>query len=213
MPFSIDFSKYELVDLSLEVELNQKVPGRPFEVREGRLGDGTRKFDIVNTHTHVGTHIESPWHFYGDRETCSDFPLDKFLGPARLLKGILPAGEDQVPVASVREQLEPYRGTFKHLVVRNDTDRRPLRFRRDCVDYFAGLGLDVFAFDSTIEFGEGAADGERFHDLLLGGGTMLAEFPDNTQGLHRDEFFLFAVPLKIKGVDSSWCRMFAIVEK
>lgn len=213
MPFDIDFSKYELIDLSLEVTMNQTVPGRPFEVREGRLGDGTRKFDIVNTHTHVGTHIESPWHFYGDRQTCSDLGLEKFMGPARLLKGVLPDGEDQVPCDYVREQLEPYRGTFKHLVVRNDTDQRPLRFRRDCVDYFAGLDLDVFAFDANIEFGEGAADGERFHDLLLSKCTMLAEFPDNTQALTRDDFYLFAVPLKIKNLDSSWCRMFAIVEK
>lgn len=213
MRFDIDFSAYDLVDLSLEVALNQKVPGRPFTVREGRLGDGTRKFDVVDTHTHVGTHVESPWHFYGDRETCSDFDLTKFMGSARLLKGILPPGQDRVPVDYVREQLDPYRDTFRHLVVRNDTDRRPLRFHPDCVDYFATLGLDIFAFDATIEFGEGAADGERFHDVLLGGGTLLAEFPDNTQALARDDFYLFAVPLKIKGVDSSWCRMFAIVEK
>ena len=213
MPFDIDFTKYELVDLSLEVGLNQNVPGRPFEVREGRLGDGTRKFDIINTHTHVGTHIESPWHFYGERETCSDYPLDKFMGTTRLLKGVLPPGQDQVPNDYVREQLEPWRGTFKNLLVRNDTDQRPLRFRRDCVDYFAELDLNVFAFDATIEFGEGAEDGTRFHDLLLGNGTLLAEFPDNTHALKCDAFYLFAVPLKIKGLDSSGCRMFAIVEK
>ncbi len=213
MAFDIDFSKFELVDLSLEVRMNQDVPGRPFEVREGRLGDGTRKFDIVNTHTHVGTHIESPWHFYGAGDTCSDYPLGKFMGPATLLKGTLPVGHDEVPVEAVREQLESRRGTFRHLLVRNDTVERPLRFRRECVDYFAGLDLDVFAFDATIEFGQGQADGERFHDLMLGKGTLLAEFPDNTQALTRDDFYLFAVPLKIKGLDSSACRMFAIVEK
>lgn len=213
MPFDIDFKKYDLVDLSLEVRLNQDVPGRPFEVREGRLGDGTRKFDIVNTHTHVGTHIESPWHFYGEGNTCSDYELRKFMGPARLLRGALPAGHDQVPVDYVREQLEGHRGSFKHLVVRNETEHRPLRFHRDCVDYFASLDLDVFAFDATIEFGQGQKDGERFHDLLLGKHTLLAEFPDNTDALQRDAFYLFAVPLKIKGVDSSACRMFAVVER
>ncbi|MBM3289384.1 MAG: cyclase family protein, partial [Candidatus Hydrogenedentes bacterium] len=62
--FSIDFSKYAMVDLSMPVVPNQLTAGRPFEVREGRLGDGTLKYDIVNTHTHVGTHIESPVHYY-----------------------------------------------------------------------------------------------------------------------------------------------------
>jgi arylformamidase len=213
MVFDIDFARYKLVDLSLEVIPNQTVPGRPFEVREGRLGDGTRKFDIVNTHTHVGTHVESPWHFRGEGKTCSDFGLDKFMGRATLLRGVLPTGENEVPVEYVREQLEPRRGTFKILLVRNDTQARPLRFRRGCVDYFAALGLNMFAFDSTIEFGQGQADGERFHELMLGALTLLAEFPDNTQALDRDDFYLFAAPLKIRDIDSSACRMFAIVEK
>src|SRR5690606_27217336 len=88
MPFAIDWNAYRLVDLSLPVFPNQTVPGRPFEVKRSHLPDGTHKFDIVNTHTHVGSHIESPWHFYGEGKTCTDYPLDFFMGTAALLRGV-----------------------------------------------------------------------------------------------------------------------------
>lgn len=213
MVFDIDFTAYKLVDLSLEVIPNQKVEGRPFEVKEGRLGDGTLKYDIVNTHTHVGTHIESPYHFYFKGNSCSDYPLEHFMGKAALLKTDIADDIERISVDFVKGQLEPRRGQFEILFVRNDTSRRPLMFDLECVPYFAELNLKMFAFDSTISFGEGAEAGTIFHDLLLSRDTLLVEFPDGAQHLDKDVFYLFAVPLKIKGIDSSGCRLFAIVER
>ncbi len=213
MVFDIDFKKYKLVDLSLEVVPNQKVEGRPFEVKEGRLGDGTLKYDIVNTHTHVGTHIESPYHFYFKGNSCTDYPLEHFMGQATLLKTDIAEDSPTVTLDFVKEQLEPRRGSFEMLFVRNDTPRRPLMFDLDCVPYFAELTLKLFAFDSTINFGEGAEAGKTFHDLLLSRDTLLVEFPDSAADLDKDLFYLFAVPLKIKGIDSSGCRLFAVVER
>jgi len=213
MVFDIDFSQYKLVDLSLEVQPNQTVPGRPFAVREGRLDDGTWKFDIIDTHTHVGTHVESPWHFYGRGNTCTDYPLEKFIGRA-VLVAPKPAGDAEwVAADTLRAALEPRRGQFSILFLRNDTDRRPLPMHMDCVTYLAELGLDLLVFDSTIGFGEGHEDGRTFHDVLMSRDVLFVEFPANAQALDRDEFFIMAVPLNIKGIDSSPCRLFAIVEK
>ncbi|MBI4558955.1 MAG: cyclase family protein [Candidatus Hydrogenedentes bacterium] len=213
MVFDIDFNKYRLVDLSLEVVPNQTDPYRPFEVRPGRLGDGTHKFDIINTHTHVGTHIESPWHFYGKGNTCTDYPLEKFMGRTILLKSNPSAGQDRICLADVKQQLESRRGTFKILYVRNDSGQKPLRFDMECIPYFAELGLNLFIFDSTIEFGQGLEDGRKFHDLLMSRDVLFIEFPNNSPDLDRDEFFVFALPLKIKNLDSSACRLLAILER
>jgi len=60
--FHIDEAKYRIVDLSTRIA----PPGtedRPFRVERGRLADDSFKHD-VSTHTHVGTHIESPAHFF-----------------------------------------------------------------------------------------------------------------------------------------------------
>jgi kynurenine formamidase len=211
--FDIDFARYRLVDLSLAVIPNGGVPGRPFEVKEGRLEDGTRKFDIVNTHSHVGTHIESPWHFYGEGATCTDYPLEKFMGKAALFRGQSADGQNSVQPEQLRAALHPKHGDFSILFLRNEIGGQLLNFDPACVDYLASLRLDVLAFDSTISFGNRAEDGQRFHDLMLGGDTLLAEFPDNAREIDKEDFYLFAVPIRYQGLDSCPCRMFAVVER
>jgi arylformamidase len=213
MVFEIDWTKYRLVDLSWEVVPNQMPADRPFDIREGRLGDGTLKYEITNTHTHVGTHIESPFHFYFKGNTCTDYPLEKFMGKAALLTTNIPENAPGVSLDHVKEQLEPKRGSFEILFVRNDTPRRPLYFDIACVPYFAGLNLKLFAFESTINFGREPKDGRTFHDLLLSRDTLLIEFPANAAALDRDFFYLFAVPLRVKNLDSSACRLFAVLER
>lgn len=212
MLFDIDLSRYKLVDLSWQVVPNQTVPDRPFAVREGRLGDGTWKFDIVDTHTHVGTHVESPWHFYGSGKTCTDYPLEKFMGRAVAIAP-KPSDGDWVRLDDLRPKLDARKGTFKVLFIRNATALRPLRIDMACVPYLAQLGINLFVFDVTIAFGDTHEDGRTFHDVLMSRDILLVEFPDNGAALDREEFYLFAVPLKIKGLDSSACRLFAVVER
>lgn len=211
--FSIDLERYRLVDLSLRVDPRVPNAERPYVIHEGRLGDGTYKYDVVNTHTHVGTHVESPWHFYGEGKTCTDYPLEHFMGPAALLKATAAPDAQWVECDWVREQLEPKRGAFDILFIRNETDRNPLRFHMDCVTYLADLGLKLLIFESTIGFGETHEDGRTFHDLLMRRDTLLVEFPANAQALDQDEFFVFAMPLSVAQVDSSACRLFAVVER
>ena len=213
MLFSIDPEQYELVDLSMVVTPNQMPADRPFEIREGRLPDNTWKFDIVNTHTHVGTHIESPWHFYGRGHTCTDYPLEKFMGSALRIRPEPDAITGRVEAAALRSMLEPRRASFRNLLIQNATDHKPLRFSMECAGYLAQLRLDLLIFEPTIEFGHGIEDGRRFHDLLMSNDTLLVEFPGDFTPLKRDAFFVFAAPLRIKGLDSSPCRLFAVVEK
>jgi len=212
--FNIDFSHFQLVDLSMAIIPNQLNEGRPFEVKEGRLADGTLKYDIVNTHTHVGTHIESPVHFYFKGKTCTDYPLEHFMGRAALVTTAIPDSANSVTLDHVTPQLEPRRGQFEVLYVRNDTPRRPLFIDMDCVRYFAEFDLKLFIFEHTINFGDSSLEaGRTFHDLLLSRDTLLVEFPANGARLTRPDFYVMAVPLNIRGIDSSGCRLVAILEK
>ncbi len=212
--FNIDFSKYQLIDLSMGIVPNQLNEGRPFEVKEGRLADGTLKYDIVNTHTHVGTHIESPVHFYFKGNTCTDYPLEHFMGRAALITTAIPDSSPSVTLEHVKPQIEARRGEVEVLYVRNDTQRRPLFIDLDCVRYFAELNLKLFIFEHTINFGDTTLEsGRTFHDLLLSRDTLLVEFPSNGAALARPDFYVMAAPLNIRGIDSSGCRLFAIVEQ
>jgi len=212
--FNIDFSRHQLVDLSMGIIPNQPNEGRPFEVREGRLADGTLKYDIVNTHTHVGTHIESPVHFYFKGKTCTDYPLEHFMGRAALVTTAIADEDLRVTLDFVKPQIEGLRGNVEALYVRNDTARRPLFIDMECVRYFATFNLKLFIFEHTINFGDPSLEaGREFHDLMLSRDTLLVEFPANGSALTRPEFYVMALPLNIRGIDSSGCRLVAILEK
>lgn len=214
MPFTIDWSKYKIVDLSKEVVPNQSTPDdRPFEISESTLADGTYKFDVTRTHTHVGTHVESPWHFYHGGKTITDFPLERFMGNARILKARPAGGVSVVTLAEIRPQLDPFRGEFDILLVRNDSAFALLRFEMETVPYIRDLGIKLLVFDAGIQFGGGIEEGRTFHDLLMSQDICLVEFPDGCAELDRDEFYLFAAPVKVKGLDSAMCRLFAILER
>ena len=84
MLFDIDRGRYRVIDLSLGVG----PPGlddRPFLVKRGFLDDESFMHRI-STHTHVGTHIESPAHFFEDGRQLEDFPLNRFYGRAVLFE-------------------------------------------------------------------------------------------------------------------------------
>ena len=84
MVFSIDLEKYRVVDLSYLV-VPPGTPDRPFVIQRGRLGDLAYKFDIVRSHTHVGTHVETPAHFFPGGKDATALALDSFFGRAVLL--------------------------------------------------------------------------------------------------------------------------------
>ncbi len=213
MVFHIDFTKYRVVDLSRLVIPNQPEPtDRPFHVQESLLPDRTYKFDI-QTHSHVGTHVESPWHYYHTGKSISDFPLEKFMGRCRMLRAV-PAGEgNTVPLDSVRDALEPCRGRFEILLVRNDSAVHPLFIGLDVVEYLRDFALNLLVFTPDVQFGRDVEEGRRFHDMLMSREVCLVEIPAQCEDLDRDDFYLFAAPMRVQGLDSAMCRLFAVVER
>ena len=79
-----DLEKYEIIDISYTV-----IPGedadRPFAIQKALLQDNTFRYDILKTHSHVGTHVEVGAHFYENGKTITDLPLNRFFGSGVLL--------------------------------------------------------------------------------------------------------------------------------
>lgn len=211
MVFNIDFNNYKLVDLSKLVIPNQ-AGDRPYIIQESQLPDRTYKFDILNSHTHVGTHVESPWHFYHSGKTISDFPLEKFMGVTRLYSAQSNAPDGLVQVDELKRSLEPHRGSFEILFVRRAADR-PALFELDSVEYIRTFNLKLLVFEWGINFGRDIEEGRTFHNILMQNDVCLVEFPEQCGELDRDEFYLFAPPMRIQSIDSAMCRLFAVVEK
>lgn len=48
---------------------------------------------------------------------------------------------------------------------------------------------------------------------MLSRDTLLVEFPFQWQGADRTDFYMMAVPLRIQGIDSSGCRLLAVMQR
>ncbi len=75
----------KVYDISQEVFSCAVYPGDPSPEREILLS--TSKGDVCNLTAirmcaHNGTHVDAPFHFYGDGKTIDQVDLDKFIGYA-----------------------------------------------------------------------------------------------------------------------------------
>lgn len=221
MSFHIDLTKYRLVDLSGEVV----VPGseeRPFKAARGLLSDGAFKHDVC-THTHVGTHLESPAHFYENGRELNDYPLDYFSGHAVVFNF---AGVDAEAVdgaaleRTIGARIKP-RGIVLCRNAHPEWRRVPAaRLPYLCPDgarWLAGHKVRLLTIDAHtgIRLAKDDAMSRENHDILMRPGVemLILEGAGGVGNLTRDECFFMAFPFSVKGVDSAWTRAVAVEER
>lgn len=111
-----NLEEFEIIDISYTV-----VPGedadRPFAIQKALLQDKTFRYDILKTHSHVGTHVEVGAHFYEDGKTITEYPLERFHGP-----GVLLSIKDMVVTGEICEKFLGNKIQEEDIVIiRNDT--------------------------------------------------------------------------------------------
>jgi arylformamidase len=183
-------------------------PGDPavrFRAHAELARDGYRVTE-VSLGTHAGTHLDAPAHFLAGGAPVDQLPLDRLLGPARVLD--LRAAETWEVAAGDR------------LLLRSGWEER-----WGGADYFhafpplpealaralarapaALLGRDTPSLHPDPE-----ADA-RLHRLLLGAGVLILE---NLAGLAAlpDHVWLAALPLPLAGLDGAPCRVVARADR
>ena len=224
MLFDIDLNKYRIVDLSLGIS----APGtedRPFHAEVGYLPDKSFKHKI-QTHTHVGTHIESPSHFFEGARRLEGFPLNAFYGRAVLCEF---AGVECEPVdgAAMEADIGSIVRPGDIVVFRNShpewrrvhTENRLLMpyLCADGAQWLAEKKVKMIVIDdfTGILVANGVETARANHDILLAPGVeiLIMEFPSGVEQLTRKEFFVMALPVKFEGIDSMWTRAIAIEER
>lgn len=216
--FSLD--EFEIIDISHTV-----VPGedadRPFAIQKALLQDKTFRYDILKTHSHVGCHVEVGAHFYENGKTITDYPLEQFHGTGVLLsvKEMAIDGEYcENTIGNVIQERDI-------VVIRNDTgvkltkqqlymegeDRLP-KLSPSAANWLAKYKPKLVVLD-YIRFGEDIEETRQFHDILMSLDVNFVEFVDNLDKITQERFYVMALPYKVQGLDSSFCRAIVIQKK
>jgi arylformamidase len=179
----------------------------------------------ITLNTHVGTHIEFPFHHVKDGQDAATFPLSNLTGKAIVLD-ISPwrennskiTLEDLKEVAGGRIQegdiVYFYTGNDAYYHTKQQHDRP--WFTTDCIEWLAHeakikvMGVDTSGHEIRNTDGS-AFHGQPNHDVLLGAGIPLVEFLANLEPLVDKRFMTFILPVKIVGAEAFPVRVIGIL--
>lgn len=196
-----------IVDLTRPIEPGMSVyPGDP-EVRfHPHSGYSEHGFRVTGLElgTHAGTHLDAPAHFLPAGATVDALPLEKLVGAARVI-------DPDAPILSFA------RG--ERVLIRSGWGSRwgqPGYFTEftgmtaDLAERLAAAPVALVGLETPTLHPEWEEDA-RLHRLLLERGIVLVENLANLDAL-PERFGLAALPLPLRGLDGSPCRVLALVD-
>ena len=219
----------ELIDLTLTLGSDRVsvVPGlagvetTPLQTHESHA----RSNQKVCLATHIGTHVDAPFHFVPGAATIEEMPLEKYTGPALLLdlrsvaRGLEPIQTSELQAAggSPSELLDKIAVLFTGWA---ESESGGPRFyghgpylSTEGAEYLAESGVNAVAVDFPIDKHPptplSTIHDFPVHRLLLGRNIPLIENLINLHLLIGRDFELWALPLKLKGGDGTATRAVA----
>jgi arylformamidase len=158
---------------------------------------------------HAGTHLDAPAHLIAGGKTLDQYPLNRFLLPAR----VVPVDDDESIPRDALKDVDVSAGGALLFKTRNSLCGLPRQstFTEDfvylsedaaqlCLDLGASLvGIDYLSVD---KYGNDAAP---VHRLLLKNDVLILEGIDLKE-VSPGEYFLLCSPLKVKGAEAAPAR-------
>lgn len=161
--------------------------------------------------SHLGTHLDAPYHFINHGKRLHEVDLDALIGPARLVdcsqaEGcITRAGLEQIDLDGARRVL--FRTACRDWL--DDPAFHPdyVALDPEAAEYLVEREVRLVGIDylSIEPFG---CEGNRVHQVLLGNEIVVVEGLD-LSGLPEGDVEFICLPLKIRDGDGSPCRAVA----
>ena len=185
----------------------------------GPIPDFHTNMDLMS---HLGTHVECPYHHNNNWKDVTELPVTSFMGRCvyiefsdlepnsyimpedleRASKGRI--GKDDIVILDSKHKLEPF--TEK---TNTEEDKR-LFICHDTAEWLRDKGVKCVGFGDGVSIENNNVDVCAFHDVLMEKDVVFLEVLKNLDQLKKEVFFLTYLPLPIKGLDSSPVRVVAI---
>jgi len=213
----IETKNYRIIDLSAEIHPGVlKINGeylhgkevRRFEIRQFRYAPDKALMHWVETETHIGTHVELPAHLIDGAKSCSEMPVETFLGEAIVLKfdflkpkdgkgqPITPSHLSKVKEGDIVLMWSPYEGSEAPYISPEAATwlaEKPVKM----------LGVQNIGVEASYDL-------MATHNNLLKNEIPLVEGLINLDKIQKERVFYIGLPLRVAHLDSSWIRAIAL---
>lgn len=209
-----------IVDLSQPLHPGTQVyPGDPEFRTEQAATVASDGFNVLHVHmgTHVGTHVDAPYHLFPDAQRLDELSLEQFCGPAVIAD--VRGKRSREPID--RPDLEPFADRLRPgaiLVIHTGWSRHfgtPLYLDHPWLTVNAArlavdLGVRSLAVD-TLNPDETSPLGELpVHRVVLGAGGVIVENLTNLAAIDEPEPFVSFFPIHLVGADGAPVRAVAL---
>ncbi len=176
----------------------------------------------VDITSHLGTHVECPYHHDDNWTDVNSLPLTTFMGRAIYVKiehmkpytHIMPEDlekscgdlikEDDIVILDSQYQIEPF--TEKT----NTKEDERLLICAEAAQWFKSKKVKCVGFGDGVSIENCEKDVKAFHDILMAEDIVFLEVLKNLDKLNSKVFFMSYSPLPIIGLDSCPIRAYAI---
>ena len=197
-----------------------KLDARTYDVTD-ELPEVTHRPDIwyvlgqVTFSTHVGTHIELPYHHLKEGADAADYPIENLIGEAVVLDFSHKKHNDAITA----EELEVHAGRIREgdiVFIRTDMDKLWRTERWDELPYLTPEAMDWLISLKPIVIGTDAGgfevpgtDYQPNHMKMFQHGIAMVESATNLAALGEERHIVVILPLPIEGIDSCPVRIIA----
>lgn len=205
----------------LEVD-TRLVDDWPQFARYKRIGEQWYIISEVILNTHVGTHIEFPYHHFRDGQEASEYPLENLVGEAVVIDISAWGHNQKIPLEGLQNAADHLiqAGDIAYFFTGNDryyrTERQHDRpwFETKAIEWLVEKGIKVMGVDTSgieVRNEDGSPfHGQPNHEHLLGAGIALVEYMANLGEFINHRFYTYILPVKVKGVESFPARIVGV---
>lgn len=197
-----------------------KLTTRTFDVTE-LLPDVKHRPDIwyvmseVTFSSHVGTHIEFPYHHWEDGLSAADYPVENLIGDAIVLDFSHKSHEEAITL----KEVEDYAGRIREddmIFIRTDMDElfRTERWMQqpyltpEAMDWLISWNPPVIGTDAA-GFEVPDTDYQPNHMKMFQNNIAMVESATNLAIIGDERVTVFILPLPIEGIDACPVRIVA----
>lgn len=200
---------------------NFKLQTRTFDVTE-EMPQVVHRPDLwyvlseITFSSHVGTHIEFPYHHWKDGADAANFPLDRLIGCAVVLDFTHKKNREMITRAEVEtyaDRIQPggiifIRTDFDRLFCTPDWEQQPY-LAADAMNWLIShqpivIGTDASGFEVP------GTDYQPNHLSMFQNNIAMIESATNLAAIQEGEYIVFILPLAIEGIDACPVRIVAV---